>query len=213
MRIGDLLVTEGLVTPRQLQEALRAPDQGPLETDRRHPGGDGRGVGRGVAPTMARNLGIPFVKLRGFQVESAALDEVGAEIARKHALIPLFVHKDRLVVAMASPADTEAINLLRFLTGKNIELAVATAEEINWTIDKCYGPRGSVEALEELRLDNGDEALKDKTLEDVERMGTERPIVKLVNSFVIDAIRGRHPIFTCARPTTRWSCISASTAR
>ncbi len=189
MKIGDLLVAEGLITPRQLQDALARQTK-----DRSKRIGDivvemGAVSAEALHLTMARNLGIPFVKLRGFNIESAVLDEVGSEIARKHTLIPLFLYKDRLVVAMASPADTEALNLLRFLTGKSVELAVATEEEINWAIDKYYGPRGSVEALEELHLEDVDAALKDKTQEDVERMGTERPIVKLVSSFMIDAIR------------------------
>jgi type IV pilus assembly protein PilB len=188
-KIGDLLVAEGLIGPQQLEAALSR-----QRHDRNKRLGDilvemGAVTAEALHLTVARNLGIPFVKLQDLTVEPAVLGLVTVELARKNMLIPLLLQSGHLVVAMEDPLNIEALNLLRFTTGRAVDVVVATGSDIQWAIDRYYGPKGSAEALEELQLAEVEEETPERTVEDVERLGQEKPIVKLVSGVILDAVR------------------------
>lgn len=190
-RIGELLLGEGLVTEQQLARALEQQNH-----DRSRRLGDillemGAVTAEALYLTLAKKLGVPFVKLQGLKLDPAILDLVTVELARKNAAMPLLMHNGRLVVALENPTGTEVINLLRFTTKLPIEVVAATGPDIQWAIDKYYGPKGSAEALEELNLADAGGEETAPAQQEVERLGKEKPVVKLVNSIIIDAIR-RH---------------------
>ena len=192
-RLGEVLIEEGIISPKQLQEALAA-----QRRDRSKKLGDilvemGALTPEELHITMAHNLGIPFVRLRNFDVDPRVLKLVSIEIARKHALFPLLLVDDRLVVAMADPFDMEAVHLLRFTTGYLVEVAVATREDILWAIDRYYPEVDSAAAIEELEdiRPVGEEEPGGARVEDIERMAKEKPIIRLVNGIILDAINMR----------------------
>lgn len=192
-RLGEVLLEEGIISPKQLRDALEA-----QRRDRTKKLGDILVEMGALSPeelhiAMAHNLGIPFVRLRTFDLDPQALKLVTVEIARKHELFPLMVLDDRLVVAMADPFDMEAIHLLRFTTGYVIEVAVATRDDIQWAIDRYYSEIDStaaIEELEEIRPSAEQERVR-ANVEDIERMAKERPIIRLVNGIILDAINMR----------------------
>lgn len=199
-RIGDLLRHNGLITERQLNVALEE-----QKRDRSKKLGDILVEMEALSAealhiTLARTLGIPFVKLRTFDIDPEVISLVTVDLAEKHTLIPLLLHQDRLIVAMESPMDTATLSLLRFTTGRSTETAVATGEDIRWAINKYYGSRESAEALKELGLSDTEEGVGAKTVEEVERMGTEKPVIRLVNSIIVDAI-SQHASDIHIRPT------------
>src|SRR5690606_8877408 len=83
------------------------------------------------------------VDLASQTISPAVLSKVPAEICRRHRLFPLAIRRDErgpfLHVAMADPADLEAIDDLRFLTGLRVEAAVAPEGEIHRAIERHYG--------------------------------------------------------------------------
>ncbi|HEY9150856.1 MAG TPA: GspE/PulE family protein [Gammaproteobacteria bacterium] len=134
---------------------------------------------------LAHQLDIPILSLRHFDIDPQVMALVSEEIARRYTLIPLLHHRGRLVVAMAQPADEEVLRLLRFITGFGIEPCLATAQEIETAIQSCYGA-GPEALMEGLASDTEEEA---GTLREAERLGTQKPIVQLVNNLILDALR------------------------
>src|SRR5690606_5204291 len=98
---------------------------------------------RAVVRALSRQLGVPEVDLASQTISPAVLSKVPAEICRRHRLFPLAIRRDErgpfLHVAMADPADLEAIDDLRFLTGLRVEAAVAPEGEIHRAIERHYG--------------------------------------------------------------------------
>ena len=83
---------------------------------------------------------------------------------------------DTLVVAMADPANVVAIDDVEIQTGMNVQVAVATREDIHAVIANMSRLDTAVtEVVEE-------DSLAEVEMFDVHDAATETPIVKLVNA-------------------------------
>ena len=188
-RIGELLLSQGLINEQQLQEGLAR-----QKNDRSRRIGDilidmGAVDRDTLQAALAGNLGIPYVKLQRFDFDPEALAMVTAELARKHDLVPLLLQDGRLIVALSDPTDIEALTLLRFTTGRPVEPVSAPEKDIKWAISKFYGLEHSGDALDEILVEESQPAADRRSTEDFERLGKQRPVVKLVNGVILDAIK------------------------
>jgi type IV pilus assembly protein PilB len=144
---------------------------------------------------LASRLGIPMVHIENLAVDHSLLTLIPVEMAVKHRVFPLGKVNGRLVVAVADPADKEAISAVTFAVGHPIEVVLASEQDITRLIDSHFL------ILEEQTLitEIGDDALLNHNgvhkvenhASDVERRARERPIVRLVDAIVRRAIRMR----------------------
>ena len=138
---------------------------------------------------LADRLSLPFIRLHDYPVDESVLGLIPAEYARQHDVIPLRVNKTHLLVALASPMDMELYQTLNFITGFNIDITVATKSEIQVAVRKYYGSQDDELALESL---NGDaESDTGDLQEELMRLSSEKPIVRLVANLIVDAIERR----------------------
>lgn len=191
-RLGQLLVDEGLIERQTLDELLAY--------QLTHPG-DRLGEllqQRGLLSTqqvhlaLARKLGIPYVELKKFELDLQSLNLVPMDLARQYLLVPLLQYKGRLVVAMDDPTDTEAVDAVRFISGKVLEPVIATREDIQTTIERYYGSE-DVGLDEEVSRESDEEEQRRHLMEtrEAERLAQEKPIVRMVQGTIIDAVRKR----------------------
>ena len=139
LKFGDVLLDEKLITRNQLDEALSNQDK-----DRRVPLGEilvNKGVidQKAVKLMLAKQLGIPFVNLKEFQVDPDIIKLVPESIARKLSVMPLCRTESSLIVAMENPTNWEPMDLLRFHSGLQIEPVLALTEDILAAIEIYYG--------------------------------------------------------------------------
>src|SRR5262245_2699604 len=102
IRIGEVLVEEGLLTLQQLEKALAGQrstgrmlgemlvEQGVL-------------TGSVLVQALARRLGVPGCELRHGLIDPALLKLIGEEEAERLKCMPMFKVKGTLTVAMAEP--------------------------------------------------------------------------------------------------------------
>jgi|GEM_PF-95456 len=193
--IGEMLLEEHLISQQQLDEALATQKQdrskklGQLLVEMNAISAETLHI------ALAHKLSIPFVKLRDFDFPPNVFKLLPVEIAHKHLVVPLFVYEDRLVIAMEDPAHIETIDLLRFITGRSLELTIALREDIEWVINNYYSIEECINedlnAAEKQLSGNSQEQLDDKELHEIMRLAKEKPIVHLVNSIIVDAMRRR----------------------
>ncbi|WP_158643319.1 GspE/PulE family protein [Ketobacter alkanivorans] len=187
--LGEILQELGLLSADQLTRALREQsvshkrlgeilvDQGVLNRD-------------AVLRGLCERFGVPYVNLRQFDVDPKAVAVVPGHFARKHMVMPVLLDSDRLLVAVTDPSDTELINMLRFITGKVLEFCIASSEDIAYAISSYYGGQEMQSALDDLAVFSSDEPFHlDADSEEV--LGTERPVVQLVQSVISDAMARR----------------------
>ncbi len=204
-KLGELLVKEGIITPSQLEEAL--------EYQKLHGGRLGSiliklgfATEDQVTSILSRQYGYPYINLSKFELSPKVKEWVPAEIARKYMLVPVDRAGATLTVAMADPTNLYAIEELKFLTGLNIQPAVASESSIMEAIEKLYGSEHEIEVKEEMEDIMGESMdeladldLEAEDLEMVEeeeeadvrtlsREAEEKPVVRLVNLILREAI-------------------------
>jgi len=140
--MGAILMEAGLITARQVENALRHQREG-----RKRPLGAllvdlGYTTDVAIAQTLAAQLALPFVSLAAEVIHPEAIEALPIHLARRHVCFPLNTNDGALYVAMANPLDLIALEDLRLASGRHVRPCVASREEINGHIDRHYA--GSV---------------------------------------------------------------------
>lgn len=138
-----------------------------------------------IQRSLAERLSLPFVRLPDYAFDETVLDMIPAAFARKNDVIPLRVNKTHLLVAVARPMDQDLYQSLNFVTGLSIDVTVSTAKDIQWAVRKFYGAQDDELALESINNGHNDH---DGIQQELERLSSERPIVRLVSNILVDAI-------------------------
>jgi type IV pilus assembly protein PilB len=188
-KLGEVLVSEGKISPEQLEEALA------IQT------GDGRRQLREIlvslgyaseddlARALAKRLRLEFVEITEHDVERGAAALVDRRVLRKHGAVPLRVEDGKLVVAMSDPTNFYALEDLSMLSGHPVRPVVALQDEIRRVFDRAFAIGEEVtELLEEAAEDSS--SLEDAGEVDlgVDAGPDEAPIVKLVGAILQRAV-------------------------
>lgn len=191
LRLGEILISEKLIDDEQLQDALQE-----QKSRRSKPLGEIL-VEKGIVSkeqiqlALAQKLGIPFVNLQEFKVTPDITSLVPASLAFKHKVVPLYQYEGKLAVAIDNPMDWEALDAMRFHTGKYIEPVMSMPEEINWALQFYYSTDDILHAMGP--IDDEDET-EDASLTDdsiftshEEDEVSENIVVKIINKVIMDA--------------------------
>lgn len=190
-RLGELLIRQNLIDERQLNKAL--------EEQRTQGGRLGSCLIRlgyiqeeDLSSFLSRHYGVPSINLPEFEIDPAVLRLVPAEVAQKCQVIPINRAGSTLIVAMTDPSNIFAIDDIKFMTGYNVEVVVASEGAIKQAIDKYYDQSASLaevmEDLEDIDLELVDEE-DDVDVGALEKASEDAPVVKLVNLVLTDAIK------------------------
>jgi type IV pilus assembly protein PilB len=142
---------------------------------------------------LSKQYGVPSINLAEFEVSLEVIQLVPPELAKRHQLIPVNRAGATLIVAMSDPSNIYAIDDLKFRTGLNIEVVVASEVAIDEAIQRYYEKQvtyddvlGDMEAdAIELGADDGDGL----NVLDLEKASGEAPVIKLCNVILLNAIR------------------------
>ncbi len=198
-KLGDLLVEVGIITAEQLQEALEEEKirGGRLGETLMELGYITEDV---LLAFLGKQCGVSYVSLSEFgEIHEEVIRSVPESIARHQTLIPIALEGKTLTIAMSDPLNVFAIDDLRLMTGKEINVVIASENEIKNAIEKYYGAKGSMEDIvKEMELsakDQGDIEVVKKTdaggddIIALEAAGEEAPIIKIVNLLLGAAVK------------------------
>jgi type IV pilus assembly protein PilB len=183
--VADLLAATGLVAPDKLSLARgRAGQAGSLAQALVD---EGIASSDGIARTLAARYQLPLVDLARTDVQAEALRLLPAHVLERLVALPFALDGDRLRVAIADPGNVHAIDELRIATRHQVELAVASRDDILLELRKLtrstqtLGAQAAIEE-EELRAEEeeGDDLEVDDGISDA-------PLVRLVNSVIFQA--------------------------
>lgn len=138
-RIGDLLLRQGAITQSELEEALKYQVifGGKLGTNLIEMGVLGE---EDITRALSRKFNIPAVDLEQImQVAPEAIAAIPAELAGRYRVLPLRLEGRRLTLAMADPADLQAVDEIAFRTGLVIRPQVVAEVRLGLALEKYYG--------------------------------------------------------------------------
>jgi type IV pilus assembly protein PilB len=196
-RLGDLLVKEKVITPEQLEQAMKAQKDAPNS----RLGGILVKLGfltdEDVTNFLSRQYGVPAINLSFFEIDSAVVKLIPHDTAKRYQILPLSRVGASLTIAMVDPTNVFAMDDIKFMTGFNIEPVVASETAIMEGIEKAYNVSAPEENLEAVMAsmseDEADVELQaeeeDVGLAALEKSADEAPIVKLVNIILTEAVK------------------------
>lgn len=145
-----------------------------------------------LAAFLARQYSAPSINLEEFEVDTNVTKLLSAEVVQKYHLMPISRTGSTLIIAMSDPSNIFAIDDIKFMTGHNVEIVVATDSAIKKAIDKYYDQSDSLadvmNGLDDIDLEVVEE--EDEIDVNALQVATEEaPVVKLVNLIMTDAIK------------------------
>src|SRR5512139_3309844 len=183
-RLGDLLVSSGLITPAQLEKALQ--DQKVSGTKL---GSALVKLGymseKNLVSFLSRHYGVPAIDLNEIQIDPEAMKMIPADVIFKYQAIPIKRVGATLRVAMSDPSNILAIDDIKFLAGCHVEVFVSTESAIKTAIDRFYDPTDTLsEIMDTIEEGEGVELLDDSEDVDVSELqqaSEDAPVIKLLN--------------------------------
>jgi type IV pilus assembly protein PilB len=144
----------------------------------------GRAAGVAVARQIAERFDLPYIDLRAVGVVREAADAIEARTLVRANAVPYAFDGERLLIAIADPADVQSVDELRIATRREIALGVAPREDIELELRNLERVQESVRrhAVDE------DESFSYEHEVDTAEEEDSGPLVKLVNSLVFQAI-------------------------
>src|SRR5690606_37219762 len=145
-----------------------------------------------IAHAAAEEFGLPLLDLDAMEPDPGVVQLVKEKLVRKHHVLPLFKRGKRLFVALADPANTEALAEIKFATGLAIDPILVEEDKLTRAIEKALDSPGT--AIADLDLDEDLENLSISGGDDEDRapaMGDEAddaPVVRFINKILLDAI-------------------------
>lgn len=197
MKIGEILVKQGLLKPEQLAQVL---DEQKKTGSRFTSEVIRLGILKEaqILRALEKAYGVPGVEVSTFEIDAAVVSLIKKEICEKHCLMPLQKAGQTLVVAFSDPSNIMVREDLRFLTKMKIQPVVGTESAIQAAIEKYLGGtlnirqmEGGPGGLDTLEEDFDFMAGAQTEIIDSDNSGNDAPIVKFVNAVLADAIRKR----------------------
>jgi len=192
-RLGEILVKNNLITKEQLAKALE---------EQKLSGGQMRLgsilikqnaiTAQNLSSFLSKQYGVPAVNLADYDIDPAVIKIIPQEVVQKYQLIPVNRAGATLIVAVSDPSNLFAIEDIKFMTGYNVEMVVASEADIKNAIDKNYDQSASLADVigdmdfEDMEIiGEADEV----DISSLEKATEDAPVVKMVNAILQDAIR------------------------
>lgn len=193
MRLGDLLISAGVIRPEQLNEALA------IQKKTRERLGDvlinnGIITEQQLIEALQMQLGVDFVDLTAVSIPLELARFVPRSIAKKYCVVPVKLQKDELYVAMSDPLNFEAQEEVKSASHKQVVPMIATRRAVEQAIATLYGNEGTARAIEEMKREAGSnqaDIVPVQMSKAVDNGAAEAPTIRFVNSVIERAITER----------------------
>jgi type IV pilus assembly protein PilB len=191
--LGAILVKAGKLTQENLDKALQTSKErkerfenvliqmGAVESEDE------------LAKFVGRHLKIGALRIQDIELNPEIVKLIPLDIARKFKVIAISKMNKNLLVAIGDPNNIYVLDAIKFITGCTIQPVIAPERAIEKAIDTYYNDSSGLEDLvKNLQDQDGLEVVAN---EDVVGEGDllsaiqDKPLVKLVDSIISDAVR------------------------
>lgn len=163
-RLGQMLLENGIITGRQLEDAL--------EEHKKHRG-EGRLFGETlvelgfaseeeITAAISAQYGIPCLFLDQYEIDPSVIDLVPEKLARKYRCIPLDKMGKILTLAIVNPLDDEVRKEIEDATGMTVRCFIVTPADGIAAIDRNYRTRKAAETF--TMTEKGEQAGEDEAI-------------------------------------------------
>src|SRR5438552_11813290 len=161
-KLGQLLVTLGLVAQRDVVEAL------------------------------ALQLELPLLDASGYPEFPILEERISARFLRESRALPIREDETELSLAMADPTDAYTIGAFEMVTGRAVRPMVAIPTELEAALERLYGAGKSAQSqlLGDVET-RPDELSFDADVQQLKDLASEAPVIRLVSLLITNALEMR----------------------
>jgi type IV pilus assembly protein PilB len=140
---------------------------------------------------MAQEMGLDFVDLDVVGVDFGEAGTIPEATARHHNVMVIANDDGTPVVAASNPTDVFAMDDLRTIMGRNFIVVVATRTQISSYIGQAFNSGGDAADMAMEASRGFDGTGPEKSVDDIQAVTEEAPIVRYVNLLILQALNER----------------------
>lgn len=192
IELGKMLVKAGKITEDQLAKALELQKNsngklgeilvkiGAVEDE------------NVISEFVGKQLNIGALRLTDVELNPEIVKLIPQDIARRFNVIAVSKIGKTLIVAIADPNNIYVLDAIKFITGCNIQPVISPEGTIQKAIDIYYEDKGALDSIikeidDELEVVEASEEIPEEM--DLQKAVQDKPLVKLVDSIIADAIK------------------------
>lgn len=193
-RLGNVLISRGYLTADDLDAALAAQE---ADSGRNKLLGEllielGYCTEDQILECLAIEFRVPYAKLEARLYDPKIVDVLPREYIEENLVLPLFLVRDTLTVAVSEPSNLFLIDELRTLANKDISIVASTAKDIRRMITNL--PNSKVFVIDDIieDTDNSEVTLIEEAIEDigdVAEIAGQSPVIRLVNYIIYNGVK------------------------
>ena len=184
--VADVVEATGILAPDKLafvRERARSGSFAQALVD------EGLAQGSSIARSIAAHHNLELVDIVELGVSPEAAELIPLHVLERVSAIPYAIQGDKLLIAVSDPQNVHGIDELRLATRYQLELAVASKDDIDTEIRKmaraaeAFGARAMLDEDSE----EFEEVLEDEDDLEADDGISDAPLVRLVNSLIFQA--------------------------
>ncbi len=186
LRLGEVLKEQGCITQEQMDQALAYQK----EHREMRVGQILQKLGfvseRQVLEALAARLDIEIVDVEKLAVDYSAASAIPRQLAEEQRILAVGYEGKKLMVATSDPLNFFALEEIRQLTGRELDIRLAMEAPLREAVSRCYTEIGARQAAKAANQDFAQ--LRVLQFDESEAGDPEAPVVKLLNSLIDRAI-------------------------
>ena len=188
LKIGQILINMGAITPDQLDQALSMQKQNNLrlgeilikekmcEEDK-------------VCFALSKQFAIPYVDLDEIELKDDLSNLISAELAMQCMVVPLEQVDRTLTIAVADPLDFRALNRISTTTKMQLQTVIAAPSQITKAHQALYASKKAYDEAREFIAGQASQAGKEEEIAAANAAADDQPIIRFVNNMIEEAVR------------------------
>jgi len=192
--LGAMLVKAGKISQEQLEKALTLKEEHKAKFDHALVEIGAISSEEELADFIGKQLNMGTLRLADVELNPDIVKLIPLDIARKFTTIAVSKLGKTLIVAISDPNNIYVLDAIKFITGCSVQPVISPEKSISKAIDAYYKDENGVNEIlrgleddEELEIvSNADDEISESDLQSAVQ---DKPLVRLVDSIIKDAVR------------------------
>ncbi len=142
-----------------------------------------------VADAISGMTGLERVHAQDYPDEPPLENSLSVRFFKEYRVVVLEDNVEDLVVAVADPGDTFAVDALSLAVKKQVNVRIGVLSEIDAALDKQFGSGKSLmgQIIDDMEVDQ----VSDDDIEQLKDLASEAPVIRIVNLIMQQAVEYR----------------------
>ncbi|HXE52323.1 MAG TPA: ATPase, T2SS/T4P/T4SS family, partial [Tepidisphaeraceae bacterium] len=191
--VEDLLLERGQINEEQLDQARKVAAQTPGKTLPQILLTMNAASEAQILSALAETLGMPYEVPEKAKIEEEAFNHLPLEYVRKNNVLPMRIEGKTLVIGMSDPANVFLFDEIRRKVKRDVRAVAVAGVEIAKVVEQLTAGSSDVK-VDEIIADMSEDDVQvvkeaDDEVTDLEKIGSESPVIRFVNYLLFDALK------------------------